>query len=97
MKKQSFSDALIDLDSAFIDAEALGDAFDAAAGNDTPAWVYVYQCQMRTLRAAFDKLHKASQGLGGVGVEHPDGDEVDASTDDGRGGDAGMPSPALAP
>jgi hypothetical protein len=54
------------LNDRLIAAEAIGDALDLAAGESSPAWVYVYQSQIEAIRGASEALETLVRGIGGV-------------------------------
>lgn len=85
------------IEDALMAAEILGHAFDKAGGDHVPEWVFIYQRELRSIRAAVDSLHPACVGVNwGVGVVDPDDDKGAPSKGKGRGTGAGMPDQSIA-
>jgi hypothetical protein len=59
--------ALNALNDRLMAAEAIGDALDAAGGDQPPAWVHVYRNQIRLIQEASEALETlVCRGIGGV-------------------------------
>jgi hypothetical protein len=71
------SDALDALRERLVAADAVGQALDAAGGDQVPPWVFVYRDQVRAIEGASEALEAALyrhfRGDGGCG---PHGDSV---------------------
>lgn len=49
-------DAVDVLNERLIDADAIGEAFDLAGGEEPPAWVRVFRGQVESIRAAAESV-----------------------------------------
>jgi hypothetical protein len=92
------SEALDALRERLVAADAVGQALDAAGGDQVPPWVFVYRDQVRAIEGASEALEAALyrhfRGDGGCG---PHGDSVLAGGDAVRGLDGGAPCPSSRP
>lgn len=54
------------LNARLIAADAIGEAFDLAGGDNAPAWVSVFKTQIEAIRDASEALECLVRGIGGV-------------------------------
>ena len=71
-----------------VTADAIGQAFETAGGQEAAAWVQVYRVQIEGIRQACEALETLLRGYGGCG---PHGDLVQASPDLLRGQGSALP------
>lgn len=57
-------DAVSAMEDALMHSRVLGEALEAAGGDQAPSWVHVYQTQIESLHAAFCKVHEAAFAAG---------------------------------
>jgi hypothetical protein len=76
------------LNVRLVAADAIGQAMDAAAGDNPPAWVHVYRAQVETIREAAEALECLLRGDGGCA---PHGGWVAADPSDLRGQSGTLP------
>jgi hypothetical protein len=81
-----------------VNADAVGQALQDAAGEETPSWVFVYRSQVGDVEAASEALEAALyRHFRGDGGCAPHGDSVLVGGDSVRGLDAGAPCPSSRP
>ena len=59
-------DALSVLNDRLVAAQCIGEALELAAGEDSPAWVFVYSSQVRAIREAAEALETICRASGGA-------------------------------
>lgn len=57
-------DAVEVLNDRLVSAEAIGNAFDLAGGDEPPAWVFVFREQIEAIRAASEAVEVLVRGGG---------------------------------
>lgn len=86
--------AMVALGDRLMEAEAIGDALDSVAVDESyPPVVHVFRSQLRAIRGASEELEALIRGIGGVA---PDGDKVLLHTPGDRGTGGGLPGSPLA-